>query len=118
MKHSIIILVTCCFSAMVFSQERSLFSNQEQSLLENLTIKKNDSSLLQELLNDKAQLRYAYTLPSFSNIIIQKQFLESENSAKKNPMPIYKPKGNFKQKSIFPDNTMNYYLLIEPVKER
>ena len=119
MKRSVIIFTALCFSTMVFSQEKSLFSNQEQGLLGNLAIERSDSSLLySQLLNDKESLKNAFLIPDYKQIVKRKTFLESENSATKDVMPIYKPKGNFKQKSLFPDDTINYLLRIEPVKER
>lgn len=119
MKLSILILTAFCFCSMLFSQEKSLFSNLEHNSLENLAIKKNDSSILyKQLFDGKDSLTSSFLLSDYEQTVRRKAFLESENSATKNPMPIYKPKGNYKHKSIFPDNTMKYYLLREPVKER
>ncbi len=108
-----------CFCTMTFSQENSLFSNQGQDFWEDLTLKKNDSSLLyKQLFNDKTLSKSSFLLPDYLQIDKQRVFLESENSATKHVMPVYKPKGNFKQKSIFPDNTMDHSIIIAPVKER
>lgn len=117
MKSRLFTLLLFCFWAVSFSQENSLFLEDNQDFWNSLSIKKNDSSLLKQLLNDN-KLTNSYTIPNLHQIIRRKQFLESENSATKNPMPIYQSKDNFKHKSIFPDNTLNYYLLIESVKER
>ena len=105
------------FSVASFSQNKSLFSKENNSF--DYTIKKNDSSLLHKQLFDNNTLpKNSFLLPGYEQISKRKTFLESENSATKDVMPIFKPKGNYKQRSIFPDNSMNHFLLIQPVKER
>jgi len=119
MKHSILILTTFCFCTMMFSQENRLFSSQEQDFLENLTIRKDDTSLLyKKLFDDNALVKHTFSLPDYKLIYQQDVFNKSENSAIKQVMPVYEPRGNWKQKSIFPDNSMHHLLLIKPVKER
>ena len=119
MKHAIIILTAFCFCTITFSQENSLFTSQDQDLLDNLTIEKNDSSVLHKLLdNDKSAIKSTYSLPHYRRIYKRNAFLKSENSAIKDVMPVHEPKGKGKLKSIFPYDSIEHMLLVEPVNER
>lgn len=119
MKKYILVLSAICICSITYSQEKTLFSDQDRDLWEDLTIKKNDTSLLyKELFKDNSLAQNSYLLPDYKQIQKLRAFYNSENSALKHVMPIYIPKGDFKHKSLFPDNSMNHFIIVEPVKER
>lgn len=104
---------------MSFSQDKKLFSTEGQDLFDDLAIKKNDQSLVhKQLFGDKANSGISYLLKDYKDIAKRNSFLQSENSAIKDVMPIYIPEGEFKGKHIFTDGTMHHFIITQPVKER
>jgi len=115
MKSHLFTLLLFCFCITCFSQDKSLFPKEDSF---DYSIKTNDASLLYKQLLKNSIASNSYVLPDYKAIEKKRTFIESENSAIKNVMPVYIPEGNFKQKTIFPDTTMSHSLIITPVKER